>query len=460
MGKFVLFICEFEHVAPLFDGLKDQGIRFQVSEDIGEIDKIVFNKTPDLIVLRDGLKTLDSKELLLKIISQAGCLCVVFSLDADVDRAKIFLDAGAWDFWIAPLQLEKILVLLDNEALENDIKIQTVVPKYYEPISIIGEHKKIKIALALAKKVAPSTATVLISGESGTGKEVIAKYIHLNSPRAKNPFIAVNCAALPESLLESELFGYEKGAFTGAYRTKPGKFELAQGGTILLDEISEMDISLQAKLLRVIQEKEIDRLGGTQSIKIDVRIIATTNRDLKDYVEQGKFRQDLYFRLNVIPINLPPLRDRGEDVILLATHFLKKFSHTYGIGDCELSKEAISWLKEYPWPGNIRELENLMERAVLISHGGEIKKSHFLMESLDLDQLDLEQEDISQTGEDKQTGIDLDKVVSLEEMERQMIIKSLETTKGNRTKAAELLGISVRTLRNKLNKLREQGITL
>ncbi len=313
--------------------------------------------------------------------------------------------------------------------------------------------------------MAPSDATVLISGESGTGKELIAKYIHLNSKRAKGPYVAVNCAALPENLLESELFGYEKGAFTGAYKSKPGKFELASGGTILLDEVSEMNLTLQAKLLRVIQEKEIDRLGGLQPIKVDVRIIATTNRNLKEYVEQGNFRQDLYYRLNVIPIHLPPLRERGDDVILLANYFLEKFSSEYNIITPGFSDKAILWLKEYEWPGNIRELENLIERAVLIAQDSYIEPRHLLMESLEEDLLGdfIDKGSCRGDGRSEQrdrSGVNIDRILPLEELEKQMIIKSLEKTRGNRTRAAELLGISVRTLRNKLNKLREQGITL
>jgi len=462
MDKFVLFISELEDISEIIDGLKSHGIQFQVSQDVGEIEAILRKRKPSLIVLKDKLRKLKSEELLTKIITvDESCFFVVFSDQADVEQAKKFIDLGAWDFWIAPLHLEKILILLKDVAHDTSHIGTEDFQKRDGYLKIVGKHKKIKIALALAKKVALSNATILISGESGTGKELIARYIHINSPRASKPFIAVNCAAIPENLLESELFGYEKGAFTGAYKSKPGKFELAQGGTILLDEVSEMDLTLQAKLLRVIQEKEIDRLGGTASIKVDVRIIATTNRDLKKYVEEGKFRQDLYFRLNVIPIHLPPLRERGDDVILLANYFLNKFSKDYGINSPGFSEEAIKWLREYDWPGNIRELENLIERAMLIAQEGLIKPRHFLMESLEEDLLNIqEEEDIPAPEVEKQMDVELNRIIPLEEMEKQMIIKSLEKTKGNRTKAAELLGISVRTLRNKLNKLREEGISI
>ena len=462
MDRFLLVISEVHDIAHLIEGLKENNIQFHVSCELNEINTILKKRRPNLVLIKDKLEKIDSEQIVSKIVNRdESPYVVVFSEKADASLAKKFLDLGVFDFWIAPIILDKILVFFKEERKDNFSKEHSP-PNY---IKIVGEHKKIRLALALAKKVAPSNATVLISGESGTGKELIAKYIHLNSNRAKGPYVAVNCAALPENLLESELFGYEKGAFTGAYKSKPGKFELASGGTILLDEISEMNLTLQAKLLRVIQEKEVDRLGGVQPIKVDVRIIATTNRNLKEYVEQGNFRQDLYFRLNVIPIHLPPLRERGDDVILLANYFLEKFSHEYNIQTPGFSEEAIEWMKTYDWPGNIRELENLIERAVLIAQDSYIEPRHLLMDSLEDDLLedvcDKDFEENSQKQEHREIfKLDLDRIVPLEELEKHMIIKSLEKTRGNRTRAAELLGISVRTLRNKLNKLKEQGITL
>lgn len=461
MEKFLLIISEIKDIAHLIDGLKENNIQFQVSCDLNEIDVILNKRHPNLVIVKDKLEKLNPEQIITKIVnSDKSPYVVVFSEKADVFVAKKFLDLGVFDFWIAPLILEKILVFFKEQNKENFS--QNHRPKNY--IKIVGEHKKIKLALALAKKIAPSNATVLICGESGTGKELIAKYIHINSKRARGPFVAVNCAALPENLLESELFGYEKGAFTGAYKSKPGKFELASGGTILLDEISEMNLTLQAKLLRVIQEKEVDRLGGVQPIKVDVRIIATTNRNLKEYVDQGNFRQDLYFRLNVIPIHLPPLRERGEDVILLANYFLEKFSLEYNIQSPGFSEESIRWMKNYNWPGNIRELENLVERAILIAQNSYIEPRHLLMDSLEEDLLGEKDEKNLKDNSKKQnletSQFALDRIIPLEELEKHMIIKSLEKTRGNRTKAAELLGISVRTLRNKLNKLKQEGITL
>jgi transcriptional regulator with GAF, ATPase, and Fis domain len=314
--------------------------------------------------------------------------------------------------------------------------------------------------------VAPSKATVLISGESGTGKEMFARYLHEASDRRDCPFVAVNCAALPEHLLESELFGHEKGAFTGAIQKKPGKFELAHGGTLLLDEISEMDLGLQAKLLRVLQEGEIDRVGGTETIKVDVRVLATTNRDIEESVRNKEFRQDLYYRLNVIPLKLPPLRERGRDIMALGEFFLKRYCREYGFTPSGFAPEAVSWLMEYPWPGNVRELQNLMERAVLLAAGAPVKPCHFLLEGeewpLDETQdvpMGEEQVD-AESGESDVIMAGSNGVVTLQEMERRLILRSLDQTAGNRTQASRLLGISVRTLRNKLNEYRKQGLDI
>jgi DNA-binding NtrC family response regulator len=317
--------------------------------------------------------------------------------------------------------------------------------------------------LALARQVAKSKATVLISGESGTGKEMFARCLHAWSDRAGGPFIAVNCAALPEHLLESELFCHEKGAFTGAISRKMGKFELANGGSILLDEISEMDLALQAKLLRVLQESEIDRVGGTETLRIDVRILATTNRDLEEWVKEGKFRQDLFFRLNVIPLRLPALRERSEDLLELTRFFVDLYIKEYKLAPTVLSEEAVAWLNAHDWPGNVRELQNLMERAVLLANGRAITPRHFLMDSAEWPLFEEYETETphghvrAENAADSQ-NIATGAVIPLHEMERIMIMKGLEATSGNRTQAAELLGISVRTLRNKLNEYREMGI--
>ena len=298
--------------------------------------------------------------------------------------------------------------------------------------------------LKLAKRIAPSRSTVLIQGESGTGKEVIARYIHQHSHRKGGAFISVNCAALPENLLESELFGHEKGAFTGAVTRKKGKFELANGGTLLLDEISEMAVSIQAKLLRVLQEREIDRVGGQYVVPVDTRVIATTNRDLENEIKNGNFRLDLFYRLNVVPLHLPPLRERPDDIAPLACSFLKTHAALNDFPPRVLSPEAEGYLKGKSWPGNVRELENLMERAIL------------LVESEVMGPDDLESMSVFQGGNGDRVGGEEKGAVTLKDMEKKMIFQALNHHEGNRTHAAKVLGISVRTLRNKLNEYRKE----
>jgi len=356
---------------------------------------------------------------------------------------------------------------------------------------LITQNLRMKRLLDLAKSVAASPATVLLQGESGTGKELLARYIHQHSGRGEGAFVAINCASLPESLLESELFGHEKGAFTGAVTRKQGKFELADGGTILLDEISEMDLALQAKLLRVLQEGEIDRVGGKEPQKIDVRVIATTNRNLKAWVEAGNFRADLYYRLNVIPFYIPALKERLDDVPLLADHFRRKYAVMNNKNVTAMSQAALSALAAYEWPGNIRELENTVARGVLLAGGAEVQPHDLFMDEAGfmaalergLDEapaavaaqtpagLAPAAEDLfgglDQTEETADAAPGLDNpaltgasplvsgpLMTIEEMERHLIGKALNETEGNRTHAARILGISVRTLRNKLAEYR------
>lgn len=309
---------------------------------------------------------------------------------------------------------------------------------------IISRDVNLMSLLELLKNVARSKSSILIQGESGTGKELFARFVHRHSNRRKMPFVAVNCAAIPNNLLESEMFGYERGAFTGASQRKAGKFEQADGGTMLLDEISEMDIQLQAKLLRVIQESEVDRLGGKEPVPIDVRIIATTNTDIKKAIEDNRFRSDLFYRLNVIPVKIPPLRERRGDIPLLCDYFLNKYSQVSGRKQPVLSEEALKTLSAYSWPGNIRELENLMERAVLIYEGITIKPEHLCLEG---------HEEIIKGGNlpESAAPVHPDKMITLRDMEKELIFKTLDKVQGNKTKASRILGISVRTMRNKLH---------
>lgn len=345
-----------------------------------------------------------------------------------VENAVDAMKLGATDYIMKPFSYDSLRRVIDR-----------ILPS--EGADIVAESPAMKQLMSIIREVAKSDITVLLSGESGTGKEVIARLIHKNSLRADKPFVAINCAAISESLLEAELFGHEKGAFTGAAERRPGKFELADKGTLLLDEVSEMAFPLQAKLLRAIQEREIDRIGGRSPVPVDVRIIATTNKDLLSEVKKGNFREDLYYRLNVFPIKLPPLRERREDIIPLMEFFIKKLSKKMGRA-FEVSDELKSYLLQRNWEGNVRELENLMYRTAVIS------RSEFLLPPAD--ELGVRGLDVGvQVAESGNTG-------TMKDMERDLIIKTLRETGGNRTKAAQLLGISVRTIRNKI---KEFGIT-
>lgn len=492
----LLFLTPPKAVTGIFPALKAAGFDVEFAENLKGALISIQRSAPLAVFSRPQLPGFRIEELLSASKSQSNFPPVIAISDkGNPEEAERLLESGAKDYWLEPLEAEKIISVTKKN--QNNIHIPAAStlgghkPEYSKPVkgpSIVGQHPAIARVMKLARQVAPSKATVLITGESGTGKEMFARYLHAQSKRATGPFIAVNCAALPEHLLESELFGHEKGAFTGAIARKLGKFELANGGTILLDEISEMDLALQAKLLRVLQEGEIDRVGGTEAVDVDVRVLATTNRDLEDWVKQGKFRQDLYFRLNVIPLRLPSLRDRGNDVIELARFFINMYVREYGLAPAELSDEAILWLKEYSFPGNVRELQNLMERAVLLANGQPIAPAHFLLENEDWPLFDEDSsgmqndECLSSGGKNEIKSLSSDdssptdgiigekagaltalpeafggSVIPLHEMERIMIAKGLAVTSGNRTQAAELLGISVRTLRNKLNEYRSQG---
>ncbi len=311
----------------------------------------------------------------------------------------------------------------------------------------------------LAEQVAPSDASVLITGESGTGKEVMAKYLHSRSRRAGRPFISINCAAIPEALLESELFGHEKGAFTGAVGRRIGKFEEASGGTLLLDEISEMDVRLQAKLLRAIQERLIDRVGGTKPVPVDIRILATSNRNLAEAVKEGTFREDLLFRLNVVNLKLPPLRERPADISALADFFVAKYAKANGLARRSLSDDARAALLKAPWPGNVRELENTLHRAVLLSGGEQIGPDAILMpDGTGLSELAATASVAMQAAQTAETITRNMVGRTVADVERDLILDTLDHVLGNRTHAANILGISIRTLRNKLNQYADEGI--
>ncbi|MDP5053820.1 MAG: sigma-54 dependent transcriptional regulator [Congregibacter sp.] len=362
---------------------------------------------------------------------------VMITAHGSVRDAVSAMRDGATDYLLKPFEAQ---VLLDMVA--------RMQPAVDTGLPIIAEDPATQQLCALAKRLAPSDATVLISGESGSGKEVLARYIHGESNRADKPFLAINCAAIPENMLESMLFGYEKGAYTGAYQSRPGKFEQANGGSLLLDEISEMDLGLQAKLLRVLQEREVERLGGNKLIPLDVRVIATTNRLLEEEVREGTFREDLYYRLNVLPLNLPPLRERRGDILPLAKLFLARYATTPG--SCfDASAEAA--LVQHSWRGNVRELENCVQRAAILARGNVLADGDLM-----LAQPFGSSADALAVAVPERPALEGD----LKLREQELILQALDSSGGSRKETAERLGISPRTLRYKLARLREQGISL
>ncbi len=492
--KTILFVAPSQAVTALFAKLTEAGLRAGIADTLAGAAAFVEKSRPMLVFSQAKIGGYTAESLLERAAAEEGWPpVVVFTDRGSASEAQRFLVLGAKDYWLEPLSWEKIETVLPRETPPPAAEAAPPEPEAPAPppvspkpaaaaeapgvtgrgFAIIGAHPAVRRVLGLAKQVARSKATVLISGESGTGKEMFAKFLHAHGDRADNAFVALNCAALPEHLLESELFGHEKGAFTGAIAKKLGKFELASGGTILLDEISEMDLGLQAKLLRVLQEGEFDRVGGTETVRVDVRVLATTNRRLEETVEEGGFRQDLYYRLNVIPLKLPPLRERGGDILLLAEFFVSRFCRDYGLGALAFSKEAKDWLMAHDWPGNVRELQNLMERAVLLAGSGPIEIIHFLIDGDNLPDFDDMEAESAPAGasasgapaaagaEAQAVRVDKDgHVLPLVELEKQAIMHSLGQTSGNRTQAAQLLGISVRTLRNKLNEYRKQGMDI
>ncbi|MCK6454549.1 MAG: sigma-54 dependent transcriptional regulator [Alphaproteobacteria bacterium] len=387
---------------------------------------------------------LDVGQLVAQLAAERFFIPVVAcGVGSDASAAVRAIKAGAKEYLPLPPDAELIAAVLEAVSQENNAIL------FHDPV--------MQATMRLAEQVAPSEASILITGESGTGKELLARHIHRKSKRARNKFVSVNCAAIPESLLESELFGHEKGAFTGAVARRIGKFEEASGGTLLLDEISEMDLRLQAKLLRAIQEREIDRVGGTAPVKVDIRILATSNRNLEEEVRKGNFREDLFFRLNVVNLRLPPLRDRPQDIEMLAAHFSKKYAAVNGLPSRGLSQAAMAKLKAHGWRGNVRELENTMHRAVLLASGNEIGPDAIMLG----DQMPAETgrptASAAQPGANGGENNGKSELVGLTvaEVERRLILDTLQHCLGNRTHAANILGISIRTLRNKLKQYSE-----
>jgi two-component system response regulator HydG len=403
----------------------------------------------DLILMDVRMSSLGGLEAL-KLIKEMspGIPVLIMTAYASVATAVDALKSGAYDYLTKPLDIEELRVqvkkALHHRQLEQEnIFLKERLGDRFDFARIIGRSPAMNRLFESMALVAPSEATVLIAGESGTGKELIANAIHQNSPRRDRTFIKVNCAALPETLLESELFGHEKGAFTGALARKEGRFHLAHKGSIFLDEIGEMALTTQAKILRVVQEREFEPLGSTQTTKVDTRVIAASNKNLAEEIQKGRFRQDLYYRLNVVGLEVPPLRDRREDIPLLADFFLKRYAEKNRRHMKGFSPRAMDVLMRYGWPGNVRELENVVERAVIMAQGEVITPTEFPDDLKELDD------------GVKNAELGLTPGRSLREVEREMVIRTLEEAGGNRTQTARLLGISRRTLQLKL---KEYGI--
>ena len=414
--------------------------------DLKGARKILSRDSFDLVFLDLRLPDGEGTDLLEEITAKTEAPMVVMMTGyGSVESAVSCMQMGAFDYVVKPFSFEQIEVVVDKVASFDKMRRVT---KYYVEESdtrssdIIGESKPVQDLKNLVGKVAKTEASVLITGENGTGKELVARELYRNSMLAKQPYIRVNCAAISETLMESEFFGHEKGSFTGATERREGRFELADGGTILLDEISEIAPSLQAKLLRVLQEKEFERVGGNKTIQVKVRVLATTNRDLMDEVKKGNFREDLYYRLNVFPIAVPPLRDRDSDILLLANSFLARHARKHGIDEIEFSKDCKRAIESHNWPGNVRELENAVERAVILAEKGNAIEADLLGLNVFTGNKSID----SSTGSETESG----EIESMEEVERKHIQNALQAFDGNRTHAAEKLGLNVRTLRNKI----------
>jgi len=426
-----------KHARSLADSVRGRGLIPLTTDTIKSAFSIMRKEKLELVLVSlNGHKDQVAELLQRNQSASSGPPVIIMSEKASLGDATEMMQLGAQDFWIKPVQPERLVKSI--ELLDTKAKVR-VDDCHAGQRLIISQNPQMLHLKDLAKRVAATNATVFIQGESGTGKEMFARYIHHYSERRDKPFIALNCAALPEGLLESELFGHEKGAFTGAIKCKEGKFELASGGTLLLDEVTEIPIHLQAKLLRVLQEGEIDRVGGRYPIPVDVRVIATTNVDAEKAIGEGRFRSDLYYRLNVIPIKIPALRERPDDIIPLIHHFLEKYNRIHKRHLSRISPASIRMLRAFSWPGNVRELENVMQRAILLSTDCELTPECLLFDS-------------PPQKRDEPSSIEL---MSISQMEKLLIGKALEVVAGNRTKAAEVLGISVRTLRNKLSEYRQ-----
>ncbi len=448
MGFAKILIVEDEELMRVIleELLKGEGYEVFTAEDGESAIEIFSVEDIDLIVTDIRMQGMDGLELLDKLKSiDENALVIIITAYSSIDSAIAALRKGAYDYITKPFVNEELLKTIRNALRQRELfrenrYLRRELNKRYSFSEVIGTSESLQNVFRLVEKISPTNSTVLIQGESGTGKELIARAIHHNSLRADKPFIAVNCGALPESLLESELFGYVRGAFTDAKSDRKGLFRSAEGGTIFLDEVSEMPPSLQVKILRALQEHEVTPVGSNIPIKFDARIIAATNKNLEEEVKSGRFREDLFYRLSVIEINLPPLRERKEDIPLLARHFIKKISKRQGVPEKKIPRDVMLALTAYNWPGNVRELENAIERAFILSQSEQIELDCLPAKIVDYSKNSMEIRD------------PLGYRPTLEEMERRYILEVLRSTNYDKAEAAQILGIDLSTLYRKLKR--------
>jgi len=449
MNHAVILVVEddAELCSALCDTLALAGYATETADNGAQALDLLGRKTIDLVITDIQMPGMDGHTLLKQIKARWAELPVMLmTAYGSIQMAVEAMRDGAVDYLSKPFEAE-VLAAMVGRYLN---------PQNTDGDDMVAADKRSRELTELARRVADSSATVMLTGESGVGKEVLARYIHRHSPRAEQPFVAINCAAIPENMLEATLFGYEKGAFTGAYKACPGKFEQAQGGTLLLDEISEMDSALQAKLLRVLQEKEVERLGGRVVTQLDVRVLATSNRNMRQQVSEGRFREDLFYRLNVFPIQIPPLRERPGDVLPLAQRLMARHARNDGRGVPTLSEAAGERLQAHRWPGNVRELDNVIQRALILHNGAQIEAADIRFELLEdgpMSAAATAPDEVAPS--DKQSLSD-----EMKNHEYKRILAVLEADHGNRQSAAEKLGISQRTLRYKLARMRELGMAI
>lgn len=434
------------HRAMLTTLITGWGYRVEAADDGGKAVELVGERPFDAILMDIRMLRVSGLQALAEIHAFNPAIpVIIMTAYASVDTAVTALKNGAYDYLTKPLDFDKLKITLERSMEHSRLReenryLKASLANRFAQENIIGHSPAMTRLFTLASQVAPTEATVLISGESGTGKEMIAGLIHFNSPRREGPLVKINCAALVETLLEAELFGYEKGAFTGATQRREGKFRQAQGGSIFLDEVSEMSPGMQVKLLRVLQERELTRVGGQETIPVDVRVIAATNKDLRQLVAKNLFREDLYYRLNVVNLAVPPLRERKGDIPLLVQHFIRVFAEKNRRNIAGVTPQAMDWLIRYRWPGNVRELANTIERGVVLARGDYLNDEDMA--------LSLEEADGTRLGSQEEAPRLTDQ--PLEEVERLTILKTLEAAGGNKSEAARRLGITRRTLHKKL----------